>query len=209
MRSLGWAAGAMAVAAVSILSMTAELRVPRQTDITRLASEQPLFGLSLRSAEALLTLCEEQLAETRIRLLPGNLWRGALVNCRSQAELVTSRWPTEARAWQMVAETSARLGEEARFGDAMQRSQVLAPAVQWLAQRRLTTADGYALPDGHSYDADVRTLLASDIGARALARHWLSGDAARRERIEAGAATATPGHQARLLDRVRELAGSQ
>lgn len=208
LRSLGWGAAALVLGTLSIIAMAGETRVPRQLTASSELPADPQFGLSHRSATAMLERCETYLARPATRLLPTPAWRAALEMCRTQARAVAERWPTDARAWLLVASTSGELEEPTTFADALLRSQEAAPAVQWLAQRRLALADGAAATGDYSYAADVAALLESDIGARVLAATWVAGDAARRERIEAAAEAANPAMQQRLLDKIRERVAS-
>lgn len=204
LRSLPWAAAALAIAVLSVFTMAGELRASRQVGI----GPQPLFGLSHRSAASALERCELHLARPATRVLPTPEWRAALEACRDQARLVLRNWPTDARAWLLVATTSRDLGDEAAFVDALARAQLYAPAVQWLAERRLALADATADTRDYSFDADVLALLESDLGARVLATSWIDGNATRRDRIETAAERAAPALQQRLLDKIRErLAG--
>lgn len=204
--ALGWGAAALVLGALSIAAMSGELRVPRQIAISSDVQAEPMFGLSHRSATAALARCEAHLARPAVRVRPTTEWHAALNTCRTQAQLVVERWPTDARAWLLVATTSEALDETATSSDALRRSQLLSPAVQWLAERRLLLANADA--GDYSYDADVLTLLDSDIGARVLAGFWVAGDDARRARIETAAEQAAPALQQRLLDKIRERAAA-
>lgn len=201
---LGWGVAALVLAALSLVTMSGELRASRQAAMLPAASSEPFFGLSNRSATITLERCEDQLALPALRLQPTPAWRAALEACEAQAHFVITRWPTDARAWLLVATTTGELGDAAGSAAALERSRQLAPAVQWLAERRLTLADKAAVLPGYDYAADVLSLLDSDAGARVLAMAWVRGDAARRDRIEGAAEKAGPALQQRLLDKIRE-----
>jgi len=202
--SLGWIGAALVLCALSLVTMSEELRASRQAATLPEASGERSFGLSNRSATITLERCQAQLALPALRLQPTPAWHAALEACEAQARSVIARWPTDARAWLLVATTTGELGDAAGSADALERSRQLAPAVQWLAQRRLTLADKAAALPGYDYAADVRSLLDSDAGASVLATEWVRGDGARRERIEAAAEKADAALQQRLLDKIRQ-----
>lgn len=208
LQQLGWSVAAIAMGALSIATMSGEVRTEQLPIVSAKQPPGQLFGLSHRSATATLESCEEYLARPASRALPTPDWRGALEGCRAQANLVIERWPTDARAWLLVASASQELGDAAGLAEALRRSQLLAPQVQWLAERRLRLADKTGNVGDYSYDGDVLALLGSDIGARVIAASWLAGDAARRARIESAAELADAPLQQRLLDKIRALAGS-
>ena len=130
-----------------------------------------------------------------------------LETCRAQADLVSQRWPTDARAWLLVAQTSFDLGEQERFSDALARSQQFAPAAQWLAERRLTLA-GKAVDLGPTPMRPTVGPCSTAMSAPACwpASGWRGRGAA--YPIEASAEAADPALQQRLLDKIRELAAA-
>jgi hypothetical protein len=152
--------------------------------------------------------CEQYLVRPATRVLPTPDWRAALETCQAQANLVTQRWPTDARAWLLFASTSRELGEAAGFAGALRQSQLLAPEVQWLAERRMKLADKTAYVGDYSYADDVLALLDSDIGARVVAASWVAGDGAQRARIASAAELAALPLRQRLLDKIRDRARS-
>ena len=201
----GWIAAGMALAIASVPVLVLEGARPSNALSQSGGTERPLFGLSLRSASAVLKRCEDAIASADMRLRPTLEWRALLLSCQAQAGFATARWPTDARAWLLDANMSALLGEVPRFSMALERSQDLAPFVQWLASRRIALADSTGPQGGYSYLRDILALLESDIGSRVVADLWLKGDAARRERIEAAALESRADLQQRLLAKIRDL----
>lgn len=200
----GWVITGLALAIASASVLVLEGARPGSVASQRDGTDRPLFGLSLRSESTLIKQCEDAVASTQMRIAPTDDWRRLLHICQAQARFATARWPTDARAWLLDANVSALLGDVAWSSEALERSQQLAPFVQWLASRRLELAGDN--PQGnYSYQRDILALLESDIGSRVVADLWLKGDAARRDRIEAAALESRPELQQHLLDKIRDL----
>jgi hypothetical protein len=130
-------------------------------------------GDSLWSKDMVLRDCLEVGESLYAKVQPTARRAGFYASCLNQAQSMTREMPAYSRAWLAVAVAADGLGLSDQMADALHQSSLTAPHVHFLAERRVALAvrrwNGLDEQVQQALESDMRTLLDSSGGARALA----------------------------------------
>jgi hypothetical protein len=167
-------------------------------------------GDSLWSKDMILRDCLEVGGSLYAKVQPTARRAGFFASCLRQAESITREMPAYSRVWLTVAVAAGGLGLNDQMADALRQSSLTAPNVHFLAERRVALAVTHwdTLGDGvrRTLEADMRALLNSAGGARALAAIYVNNPA-HRERLTSMAEGAPANLQRRFLGEIERRIG--
>lgn len=166
-------------------------------------------GLSSASEMLVLTNCYEALDSILAHTKPRVERDKVAANCLAIADGIVARAPAHPFAWYIGALAAADLGDEDGLSFRLGRSQATGPSEQWIAERRVDTAEDHLAslaPDvREAHDRDLVMLVRSRRGVDAIARRYVR-QADFRERITALVEQLDPEAKRRFLDYVRDAA---
>ncbi|KKB09808.1 hypothetical protein [Devosia chinhatensis] len=98
--------------------------------------------------------------------------------CLEMASSITAEMPNYSYGWYVGAAAAAALKDWTEMNDRLWRSQVSGPTEQWIAMERVALSERYVDKlDARALaaeDADLRMIVVSSRGIRALARSYVS-----------------------------------
>jgi hypothetical protein len=129
------------------------------------------------SKSAVLDACYATMGSTYAQAQPTPRWTALNEACRDIARGIIREVPDHAYGWLVLAQAAAGLGDAEALNAALVASRKDAPNEVWLASRRATLAQAHAAELSASaaaaYDADLRLLVSSKTGLRAVAQRYV------------------------------------
>jgi len=148
------------------------------------------IGLSSDSFKVNLTDCVlffQRIGSLEARFETSETLTTVMQNCLAVADQVTRRAPSMSLSWFTGAYAAILLGDAKGFNERFVRSRLTGPTEQWMADLRISLAEGHlAALDGQSlaaHDDDLRLMVQSSLGLRNVALRYIK-DEGFRERVE-------------------------
>lgn len=169
-------------------------------------------GLSNFSQGLVLDDCLEAVTTIFGRLQPTHERMAVLGHCLTQTRKITRLAPTNSYAWFTQALISSFNGDAAELNSSLKNSRAMGQNEQWIAELRVELAEkerselDAANLVGH--DQDLRMLVGSSRGIRAIARRYLTQQDFK-QRITDLVETLDEDLQRRFVERVRAEARQQ
>ena len=207
----------LATAATGAWAMNRELQpfFVGQTGLDRIINmvdPSAVSGLSVSSQNEALLDCADTLKalNSLVIMYRSDDDRAVLApNCLKLADAIGAKSPSNSYAWQVGAMAAAQQQDWAGMNERLSLSQRTGKTEQWVAELRVTLAESnYDRLDAATLvgnDSDLRMLVASTRGIRAIAFHYVD-DASFRARIVDLVETLPAADQQRFVSTVRRFA---
>jgi len=173
------------------------------------ADGDTVVGVSTTSEMLVLGNCHEALDSIFAHTQPAGRRHLVATNCMAIADAILAREPAYSFAWYVTALAAAELEDAQGLSFRLGRSQQTGPSEQWIAERRVDTAEDHltALTPGvrKGHDRDLILLAQSRRGVDSIARRYVRQPDFR-NRITALVEQLDPEAQRRFLAYVQDAA---